>query len=130
MGLVTTTKEPPRSALGSTLRAVRSEFRGGSAIGAKDVNFLDNTPTITYIEVMKETNRKKETMKKTKTDPVKDFQKQAVDQRVCLFYVADRVKGILEDSKTDAQLRRELEEFNDECIHNIGVNALIEKYEY
>ena len=79
---------------------------------------------------MKEPNRKKKTMKKTKTDPVKEFQKQAVEQRVCLFYVADRVKGILEDSKTDAQLRRELEEFNDECIHNIGVNALIERYEY
>ena len=53
-------------------------------------------------------------MKKTKTDPVKDFQKQCVDQRVCLFYVADRVKGILEESKTDAQLRDQLEEFKDE----------------
>ena len=69
-------------------------------------------------------------MKKTKTDPVKDFQKQCVDQRVCLFYVTDRVKRILEDSKTDAHLRFQLEKFNDECIHNIGVNALIEKYEY
>ncbi len=55
----------------------------------------------------------KNKMKKTKTDPVKDFQKQAVDQRVCLFYVADRVKGILEESKTDTQLRSQLEEFND-----------------
>jgi hypothetical protein len=72
----------------------------------------------------------KKKMQKTKTDPVKEFQKQAVDQRVCLFYVADRVKGILEESKTDTQLRSQLEEFNDECIHNIGVNALIEKYEY
>ena len=72
----------------------------------------------------------KKKMQKTKTDPVREFQKQAVEQRVCLFYVADRVKGILEDSKTDAQLRRELEEFNDECIHNIGINALIERYEY
>jgi len=80
---------------------------------------------------MKEkTNRKKEIMSKTKTDPVKDFQKQAVDQRVCLFYVADRVKGILEDSKTDAQLRDQLEEFKDECVHNIGTNALIERFEY
>ena len=69
-------------------------------------------------------------MQKTKTDPVKDFQKQAVDQRVCLFYVADRVKGILEDSKTDTQLRNQLEEFKDECVHNIGTNALIERYEY
>jgi hypothetical protein len=47
-----------------------------------------------------------------------------------LFYVADRVKGILEDSKTDAQLRDQLEEFKDECVHNIGINALIERYEY
>ena len=64
-----------------------------------------------------------------KKDPVKEFQKQCVDQRVCLFYVADRVKGILE-CKTDAKLRDELEEFKDECVHNIGTNALIERYEY
>jgi len=69
-------------------------------------------------------------MKKTKTDLVKDFQKQCVDQRIDLFYVADRVKGILEDSKTDAKLRDNLEEFKDECVHNIGTNALIERYEY
>ena len=68
-------------------------------------------------------------MKKIKKDPVKDFQKQCIDQRVCLFYVADRVKGILEDSKTNTQLRDQLEEFKDECVHNIGTNALIERYE-
>ena len=79
---------------------------------------------------MKETNRKKEKMPKTKTDPVKDFQKQCVEQRIDLFYVADRVKGILEDSKTEEQLRDNLEEFKDECVHNIGTNALIERYEY
>ena len=79
---------------------------------------------------MKATNRKKETMQKNKKDPVKEFQRQAVEQRVCLFYVADRVKGILEDSKTDAQLRDQLEEFKDECVHNIGTNALIERFEY
>ena len=73
---------------------------------------------------------KGKTMPKTKKDPVKDFQKQCVEQRVCLFYVADRVKGILEDSKTDAQLRDQLEQFKDECVHNIGINALIERYEY
>ena len=87
---------------------------------------LDKGHLISYIYRMKG----KIKMKKTKTDPVKDFQKQAVDQRVCLFYVADRVKGILEDSKTNAQLRDQLEEFKDECVHNIGTNALIERYEY
>ena len=79
---------------------------------------------------MKETNRKKEKMKKKSNTFVKEFQRQAVEQRICLFYVADRVKGILEDSKTDAQLRDQLEEFKDECVHNIGINALIERYEY
>ena len=68
--------------------------------------------------------------KKAKADPVKEFQKQCVDQRIDLFYVADRVKGILEDSKTDDKLRFNLEEFKDECVHNIGTNALIERYEY
>ena len=68
--------------------------------------------------------------KKTKTDPVKDFQKQCVDQRVCLFYVADRVKTILSESKTEEQLKDNLEEFKNECVHNIGMNALIERYEY
>ena len=69
-------------------------------------------------------------LKKIKTDPVKEFQKQCVDQRVCLFYVADRVKEILEDSKTEEQLKDNLEEFKNECVHNIGMNALIERYEY
>ena len=69
-------------------------------------------------------------MKKTKKDPVKDFQKQCVDQRVCLFYVADRVKAILTASKTEEQLRNNLSEFKDECVHSIGINALIERYEY
>ena len=69
-------------------------------------------------------------MKKTKKDPVKEYQKQCVDQRVCLFYVADRVKTILSESKNEEQLRDTLQEFEDECIHNIGVNALIERYEY
>ena len=74
---------------------------------------------------------KGKTMPKTKKDPVKDFQRQAVEQRVCLFYVADRVKSRLEDNKNNNdKMRSDLEEFNDECIYNIGVNALIERYEY
>ena len=66
-------------------------------------------------------NRKKNKMQKTKTGPVKDFQKQCVEQKVCLFYVTDRVKSILEDNKNNNdKMRSDLEEFNDECIHNIG----------
>ena len=69
-------------------------------------------------------------MKKTKTDPLKDFQKQCVEQRIDLFYVADRVKTIQSESKTEEQLRDALEEFEDELVHNIGTNELIKRYEY
>ena len=65
-----------------------------------------------------------------KKDPVKEYQKQCVDQRIDLFYVADRVKSIMEDNKTEEKLRDALEEFKDELVHNIGINALIERYEY
>ena len=67
---------------------------------------------------------------KAKTDPVKDFQKQCVDQRIDLFYVANRIKTISSESKNEEQLRDALEEFENECVHSIGVNALIERYEY
>ena len=68
-------------------------------------------------------------MKKTKKDPVKDFQKQAVDQRVCLFYVADRLQDIC-DMKSGKKAHKALWEFKEECVHNIGTNALIERFEY
>ena len=71
--------------------------------------------------------KKGKTMVKTKTDPVKT---KTGSRTKSIFYVADRVKGILEDSKTEEQLRNNLEEFKDECVHNIGTNALIERYEY
>ena len=71
---------------------------------------------------------KGKTMKKK--DPVKEYQKQCVEQRICLFYVANRVKTILSESKNEEQLRDALEEFEDELVHNIGINALIERYEY
>ena len=68
-------------------------------------------------------------MKKTKIDPVKDFQKQCVDQRVCLFYVADRLRSIAE-AKNGRLMAADVQEFIDECVQNIGMNALIERYEY
>ena len=68
-------------------------------------------------------------MKKTKIDLVKDFQKQCVDQRVCLFYVADRLRSIAE-AKNGRLMAADVQEFIDECVQNIGMNALIERYEY
>ena len=68
-------------------------------------------------------------MTKRKNDPVKDYQKECVDQRIDLFYVANTIRGILERKK-DTEVRELLQEFEDECVHNIGMNALIERYEY
>ena len=58
-------------------------------------------------------------MKKTKTD-----------QRICLFYVTSRIRSILGKNKTEEHLRNSLRDFEDECLHNIGVNTLIERNKY
>ena len=43
-----------------------------------------------------------------------------IDDRVCLFYVADRVQGIVDGECTAEDLLAELN-------HNIGVNARIKR---
>ncbi len=45
------------------------------------------------------------------------------DNRVDLFYVANKLVDILEVE--DKDLRKELEEFRSEIFHNIGANAII-----
>ena len=47
------------------------------------------------------------------------------DNRVDLFYVANRLVEILEVD--DKDLRREVEEFRSEIFHNIGANAVFEQ---
>lgn len=47
--------------------------------------------------------------------------------RVCMFYVADRLKDILK-AKTEEQLRKEVKEMTDEMIHNLGINSLIKHF--
>ena len=44
------------------------------------------------------------------------------DNRVDIFYVANRLVEILEVD--DKDLRREVEEFREEIFHNIGANAV------
>ena len=64
-----------------------------------------------------------------KKDAIKEYQKESVDQRVCLFYVADRLKDIC-DMNDGKKAHKALWEFKEECVHNIGINALIESFEY
>ena len=48
---------------------------------------------------------------------------------VCSFYITDRLLEILKHQDTDKKkLLKLLNEFKDEMIHNLGVNALHNKY--
>ena len=48
---------------------------------------------------------------------------------VCSFYITDRLCEILELEDTNPKkLLKLLNEFKDEIIHNLGVNALHNKY--
>ena len=46
-----------------------------------------------------------------------------IDNRVCLFYVADRLTEITEISDR-RQMEKAIDEFKEECLRNLGVNAL------
>ena len=45
-----------------------------------------------------------------------------IDNRVDIFYIANKLVDILESD--DKDLRREVEEFRSEIFHNIGANAV------
>ena len=51
------------------------------------------------------------------------------DNRICAFYVANRLIKILElENINQKKLLKLLNEFKDEMIHNLGVNALHNNY--
>ena len=45
-----------------------------------------------------------------------------IDNRVCLFYVTDRLMEL--SQVKDKDLRKYIAQFKDECLRNLGVNAL------
>ena len=49
-----------------------------------------------------------------------------VDDRICIFYVADRVHD-LEKIKDHKKLTKAITEFKDELIHNIGIDVMIKR---
>ena len=51
------------------------------------------------------------------------------DNKICAFYVTDRLLDILELEDTNQiKLLKLLNEFKDEMIHNLGVNSLHNHY--
>ena len=50
------------------------------------------------------------------------------DNRVCMFYIAERLNDILE-IKDGKKAHKEIYEFYQEMVHNLGVNALHNHYD-
>ena len=61
--------------------------------------------------------------KKTKKDNDKKY---IPDDRICIFYVADRIYEF-ECIKDHKKLQKEITEFKEELLHNIGIDVMIKR---
>jgi hypothetical protein len=61
--------------------------------------------------------------KKTKKDNDKKYMP---DDRICIFYVADRIYDF-ENIKNHKKLQKEITEFKDELLRNIGIDVMIKR---
>jgi hypothetical protein len=61
--------------------------------------------------------------KKTKKD---DDKKYIPDDRICIFYVADRIYDF-ENIKDHKKLQKAITEFKEELLQNIGVDVMIKR---
>ena len=61
--------------------------------------------------------------KKTKKD---DDKKYIPDDRICIFYVADRIYDF-ENIKDHKKLQKEITEFKEELLQNIGIDVMIKR---
>ena len=53
------------------------------------------------------------------------YEKQ--DNRVCMFYITDRLNDILK-IKDGKKAHKEIYEFHQEIVYNLGINALHNEY--
>jgi len=61
--------------------------------------------------------------KKTKKDNDKKYMP---DDRICIFYVADRIYDF-ENIKNHKKLQKEITEFKEELLRNIGIDVMIKR---
>ena len=54
-----------------------------------------------------------------------------IDDRVCLFYVSERLKDIFDTFQKEeiADGLKELDSFKRECVYNLGINAINKRKE-
>ena len=52
-----------------------------------------------------------------------------IDDRVCMHYVVDRLEDIVEtyEKKDVTEAIKQIEDFKEECIYNLGVNTRIRR---
>jgi len=56
------------------------------------------------------------------------MQYEEQDNGICLFYVVERLMNLLEDSKSEKKTIKELYEFKNECVYNLGINSIHNHY--
>ena len=49
--------------------------------------------------------------------------KEKSDNRVSMFYITERLYE-LSKIKSDTELRKQIDDFRNECVYNLGINAL------
>ena len=88
------------------------------------MKIINSKAPITDLEHNITTNKRKESMtKKTKKD---DDKKYIPDDRICIFYVADRIYDF-ENIKDHKKLQKEITEFKEELLQNIGIDVMIKR---
>ena len=50
------------------------------------------------------------------------------DNRICLFYIVERLTDIIDDSKSNKETIKTLKEFKNECVYNLGINSIHNHY--
>ena len=50
------------------------------------------------------------------------------DNRVCLFYIVERLTDIIEDSKSNKETIKTLKDLKKECVYNLGINLFHNHY--
>tara|TARA_R110002124_G_scaffold157354_1_gene324381 strand:- start:431 stop:652 length:222 start_codon:yes stop_codon:yes gene_type:complete len=68
-----------------------------------------------------------ENINKNKGEIMKKKQEEyKPDDRICIFYIADRVHD-LQQIKDHKKLQKAINEFKDELLHNIAIDVMIKR---
>ena len=64
--------------------------------------------------------------RQTTTRMVVKMKYEQQDNRVCMYYVTDRIMNILSEPKKE--MEKALKEFHEEMVYNLGINSMHNHY--